>query len=384
MELYIHIPFCARKCTYCAFDSFPGCTREEMSLYMQTLLQEAEIRKAEITEPVHTIYIGGGTPSLIPVDVMKSFLAKLDELIDFSSLNEFTVEANPGTVTASWLKAVTQSGVNRISFGMQSSQPDLLRTLGRIHSMADVTLAVQLAREHSIPHINLDLIFGIPGQTMDDWNETIQAALALEPDHISAYGLIPEYGTPLFDKLESNILSLPEPDLEREMYDLAISRFRDAGLFQYEISNFAKEGCECRHNIGYWDQIPYLGLGLSAASMELNRNPAEKWFCFRRSNPRSFEKYYRMVNDPEMSGAETEFISAEDARFETVMLSLRMNQGMKRSRFHQLHGFYPEHFYGDTLFRLQQEGLLLLNNDAWCLTRRGMDIQNTILLEFMK
>ena len=384
MELYIHIPFCARKCTYCAFDSFPGCTREEMSLYMQTLLQEAEIRKAEITEPVHTIYIGGGTPSLIPVDVMKSFLAKLDELIGFSSLNEFTVEANPGTVTASWLKAVTQSGVNRISFGMQSSQPDLLRTLGRIHSMADVTLAVQLAREHSIPHINLDLIFGIPGQTMDDWNETIQAALALEPDHISAYGLIPEYGTPLFDKLESNILSLPDPDLEREMYDLAISRFRDAGLFQYEISNFAKEGCECRHNIGYWDQIPYLGLGLSAASMELNRNPAEKWFCFRRSNPRSFEKYYRMVNDPEMSGAETEFISAEDARFETVMLSLRMNQGMKRSRFHQLHGFYPEHFYGDTIFRLQQEGLLLLNNDAWCLTRRGMDIQNTILLEFMK
>ena len=384
MELYIHIPFCARKCTYCAFDSFPGCTREEMSLYMQTLLQEAEIRKAEITEPVHTIYIGGGTPSLIPVDVMKSFLAKLDELIDFSSLNEFTVEANPGTVTASWLKAVTQSGVNRISFGMQSSQPDLLRTLGRIHSMADVTLAVQLAREHSIPHINLDLIFGIPGQTMDDWNETIQAALALEPDHISAYGLIPEYGTPLFDKLESNIISLPDPDLEREMYDLAISRFRDAGLFQYEISNFAKEGCECRHNIGYWDQIPYLGLGISAASMELNRNPAEKWFCFRRSNPRSFEKYYRMVNDPEMSGAETEFISAEDARFETVMLSLRMNQGMKRSRFHQLHGFYPEHFYGDTLFRLQQEGLLLLNNDAWCLTRRGMDIQNTILLEFMK
>ena len=355
-----------------------------MSLYMQTLLQEAEIRKAEITEPVHTIYIGGGTPSLIPVDVMKSFLAKLDELIDFSSLNEFTVEANPGTVTASWLKAVTQSGVNRISFGMQSSQPDLLRTLGRIHSMADVTLAVQLAREHSIPHINLDLIFGIPGQTMDDWNETIQAALALEPDHISAYGLIPEYGTPLFDKLESNIISLPDPDLEREMYDLAISRFRDAGLFQYEISNFAKEGCECRHNIGYWDQIPYLGLGLSAASMELNRNPAEKWFCFRRSNPRSLEKYYRMVNDPEMSGAETEFISAEDARFETVMLSLRMNQGMKRSRFHQLHGFYPEHFYGDTLFRLQQEGLLLLNNDAWCLTRRGMDIQNTILLEFMK
>ena len=381
MELYIHIPFCIRKCAYCAFDSFPGCSAEDIAEYLCAVLQEARIRKT--SEAVDTVYIGGGTPSLIQAEHLRLFLTELRGLYDLSPMTEMTAEANPGTVTASWMDAACQCGINRISLGMQSSTPRLLKTLGRIHTIEDVAHSVLLARRSGIKNLNLDLIFGIPGQTMADWNDTIDAALSFHPEHISAYGLIPEENTPMFRKLKSGELSLPDPDLERDMYDLAIQRFGDAGLIQYEISNFAKEGFECRHNIGYWEQIPYLGLGLSAASMSRLVPPTEHAFSIRRTNPCTFSAYYDMLKDPGCPAAETTVISEKEARFETMMLSLRLTKGMNRERFRHLHGDYPEAFWGNTLNRLREQNLLTFAGDSWRLTRRGMDIQNAVLLEFM-
>lgn len=384
MELYIHIPFCASKCVYCAFDSFPGCGESEIQKYLHDIIREASLRKKEISESIVTAFIGGGTPSLIPASLFDEFIKDLRNHIDLSSISEFTAEANPGTVTKDWLNAAVRNGINRISFGMQAAQDDLLKTLGRIHRYPDVTHSVTLARSAGFQNINLDLIFGIPGQTMNSWTETIEKALILNPEHISAYGLIPEPGTPLAHMLETGQLSLPDVDLERDMYDKAITLLADAGFQQYEISNFARKGYECIHNIGYWDQIPYLGLGLSAASMIYPDVPSEECRYIRRTNPHSFEAYRSLLRNPENSFATEERISEREARFETVMLSLRMNKGMNRRRFRELHRHDPEFYYGDILNRLEKLELIILDNDSWKLTRRGMDIQNSILLEFME
>ena len=329
------------------------------------------------------VYIGGGTPSLVPPDLFCSFLSELKKILDFSRVDEFSVEANPGTVTPAWLDAAVSSGINRISFGMQAFQDPVLQTLGRIHRAGDVVSSVEAARKAGLENISLDLMFGIPGQNMADWEETVQFALSLHPDHISAYGLIPEEGTPLAARLESEMLKLPDPDTERDMYDLCIRRLAENGFDQYEISNFARPGFECRHNIGYWDQVPYLGLGIAAASLLRPASLPEGVFSIRRTNPESFAEYYRMLNSPgDFTQAET--ISPAEARFETVMLSLRMTAGINRQRFTELHGAPPEQFYGDILSRLETQGLLVLKDDSWRLTRRGMDIQNSVLLEFME
>ena len=383
MELYIHIPFCVRKCTYCSFASFPGCGRPEMEEYLTAVLREAQLRQHEADEPLNTVYIGGGTPSLVPPDLFCSFLSELKKILDFSRVREFSVEANPGTVTPAWLDAAVSSGVNRISFGMQAFQDPILQTLGRIHRAGDVVSSVEAARKSGLENISLDLMFGIPGQELADWEETVQSALSLHPDHISAYGLIPEEGTPLAARLESGVLKLPEPETERDMYDLCIRRLAENGLMQYEISNFARPGMECRHNIGYWDQVPYLGLGIAAASMLRPASLPEEVFSIRRTNPESFAEYYRMLSS-HGDFTQEETISPAEARFETVMLSLRMTAGMNRQRFTELHGAPPERFYGDILSRLETQGLLILQDDSWRLTRRGMDIQNSVLLEFME
>ena len=384
MELYIHIPFCIRKCTYCSFVSFSGCKAEQMENYVSSLIIEAEQRKAFVKDQLKTVYIGGGTPSLIPPEQVNRLLSALRDILSFSQVDEFTSEANPGTVTPEWLQSAFSCGVNRISFGMQAYQEHLLKTLGRIHRYEDVARSVKMSRAYGISNINLDLIFGIPGQTMKDWLDTLKAAVSLVPEHISAYGLIPEEGTPLFRALESGKLSLPDPDLEREMYDTAISFLSDAGYKQYEISNFAFPGYECRHNIGYWNQIPYLGLGVSAASMIMSDSPSQTYFSTRWTNPETLNLYNSMLEHLERFEALKETVSADEARFETVMLSLRMTKGMNRTRFRELHGNDPEFWYGDILTGLENHNLLVRSEDSWRLTRRGMDIQNSVLLEFME
>ena len=382
MLLYVHIPFCRQKCRYCSFVSFPG-QEAQAEAYVRLLLKEAENRIREFTGPVHTVFIGGGTPSLLPPDLLSLLASSLFSSLPSVAVQEFTVEANPGTVTRSWIEAARNAGVNRLSLGMQAFQPELLTLLGRIHSYSDVEETVRLAREYGFTNLNLDLMFGIPGQSLASWKETLEAALALDPVHISAYGLIPEENTPLYRDLESGRLSLPDPDLEREMYDLALSMLSARGLRQYEVSNFALPGYECRHNIGYWKQVPYVGLGISAASMQILQSGASGMVCRRRTNPSGFSAYENMVNG-KGGPAEDVTVSPAEARFETLMLGLRMNEGVRESDFERLHGVSLGQVYGEKLKSLEAGGLLVCEDHCWKLTRRGFDIQNAILVELME
>ena len=382
MEIYVHIPFCVRKCAYCSFVSFPS-SRRTMEAYVAALLKEAKGRACEIPEPVETLFIGGGTPSLLPSESFCALIAGLKEIFHFEKLREFTVEANPGTLTEPFLEALCASGVTRVSLGMQSAQEDLLRRLGRIHTFAEVQASVSLLRSFGITNCNLDLMFGIPFQTLPDWQDTLSAALSLSPKHISAYGLIPEEGTPLFAYLSSGEWQLPPPEKEREMYDLALETLSAHGFEQYEISNFALPGFACLHNIGYWDQIPYLGLGLSAASMRIIKHSAEGMECLRRTNPSNMKDYLEMVNTGDLSRAELETVSPAEARFETLMLALRMTRGVSEERFLALHGVSLDACFGEKLRSLESRGLLIHEKGAWRLSRRGMDIQNSILVELM-
>lgn len=347
------------------------------------MLKEAEARTAALTEPIETVYLGGGTPSVLPAGLLEKLIGGLRQIFPFDRVTEFTVEANPGTVTPAWLQTAAHVGINRISLGMQACQDGLLRFLGRIHRFEDVQHSVALARENGLQNINLDLMFGIPGQTRSMWQETMGKALALQPTHISAYGLIPEENTPLYDDLKNGKYALPDPDEEREMYDDAIRLLARNGYRQYEISNFAREGYECRHNIGYWTQVPYLGLGLSAASMTGITISPEGMTYTRRTNPATLDEYERMLRGDE-SLLQTEEISPPEARFETLMLGLRMNRGVSDERFLSLHGKTMEDFYGKELIKLSQEGLIIHRDGCLRLTRRGFDLQNTVLVELMK
>ena len=342
------------------------------------------MRHSEATEPIETVYIGGGTPSLLSAEQFRRMISGIRRLFPVTAGAEFSMEANPGTLTDSFLDTAVSEGVNRLSIGMQSYQPELLKFLGRIHTFTEVKHSVAMARGAGIQNLNLDLIFGIPGQKIRDWEETLDAALSLSPEHISAYGLIPEEGTPLFGKLERKETALPDPDLEREMYDLAIRKLNDAGLKQYEISNFARKGFECRHNIGYWTQVPYIGLGLSAASMLIRKHDAGGLTCLRKTNPSDPAVYAEMAETGNFSPVQEETVLPDESRFETMMLSLRMNSGVNETRFLELHGIPLDSCWGKQLESMRREGLLMHENGAWFLTRRGMDIQNSILLEFMK
>ena len=382
MELYVHFPFCMKKCAYCDFVSFSH--RESlMEPYMEALIEEASLRISELSEPVETVYFGGGTPSLIPADLMDRLIKKLTAYFSLSHVQEWTVEANPGTLIRSWLEAVRSAGATRISLGMQAMKDGQLSLLGRIHHYRDVVESVQMARSAGFRNLSLDLMFGIPGQTLSDWQETLKGALRLSPDHISAYGLIPEAGTPLYDSLQARRLFLPEPEEEREMYELALSMLSAQGFEQYEISNFAKPGFACRHNIGYWQQIPYLGLGVSAASMVSPKKDEDGLHYLRKTNTRSLEEYFKGIRNQNPALEESIQISPSEARFETIMLGLRMNSGVSERRFQELHGVSMESCYGDRLRSPKLQGLVEHADGCWRLTRRGMDLQNTVLVELM-
>ncbi len=381
MELYIHIPFCRKKCRYCSFASFVG-KEAYFETYVDHLLKEASFRISEAEEPVTTVYIGGGTPSLLPPALLEKLILGLKKIYGFDSLSEFTSEANPGTVTKDWISAASGLGINRLSFGMQASQEHLLSLLGRIHRPEDVASSFRLARDAGITNISLDLIFGIPGQTESDWSDTLNTALSLSPCHISAYGLIPEEGTPLYQDLQLNRIHLPDPDLERKMYDSAVHLLKSHGFSRYEISNFAQPGFECVHNIGYWTQIPYIGLGVSAASMSDLKRSVHGMCYRRRANPETLDEYFAMVDKNHAVTAD-ELISSDASRFETIMLGFRMTRGISEDDFFKKHGVFMETLYGDKMRKLEKSGLLFHEGNYWKMTDRGLDIQNSILVELM-
>ena len=379
MELYIHIPYCRQKCRYCDFASNAG-QEATMAAYVDALLREADAMAAYAKNtPIQTVFIGGGTPSTLPAPLLKKLLTGLRERFIIPAGIEFTSEANPGTLTPEWLDAAVSCGLNRLSMGMQTSQPELLRTLGRIHRYEDVVESVQLARSMGISKLSVDLMFGLPGQTPAMWRETLNAALALNVEHMSCYGLIPEDGTPLKHDLDTGRLSLPDEANERQMYDDTLRILAQHGYAQYEISNFAKPGYACQHNIGYWTRVPYIGLGASAASFLQTKSGG-----LRLTNPASIRDYIAMADEQAWRRRERTSLLPEDARFESLMLGLRMTAGVSEADFAAMHGVTLDDYCGDVLRQQEKRGLLVHRDGRWALTRRGMDVQNAILVEIME
>lgn len=381
MELYVHLPFCARKCRYCDFASYAG-RADAIPAYVDAVLAEARAEAEVLGHPaMETVFLGGGTPSLLPPEQLHRLLTGLRSLFPFAANAEITSEANPGTLTGPWLEAALACGVNRLSLGMQAYQPRLLRLLGRIHSHAQVRQSVEAARAAGIRNISLDLMFGLPGQTAADWAETLDAALALSPQHLSCYGLIPEEGTPLKADLDAGRCSLPDEDVERAMYDTALDTLSAHGFRQYEISNFAQPGYACRHNLGYWQQVPYLGLGAAASSMLPSAATGVAYT--RRANPAGLDDYLAMARDAAWHTRASEDISPAEAQFETMMLGLRTTMGVSEEAFLRMHGVSLAARYGQQLARLAEEGLVTHADGWWRLTRRGMDVQNAVLVSLM-
>lgn len=378
MELYLHIPYCRQKCRYCDFASWAG-QESSMDVYADAVLREADGLQPYHGIPIETVFIGGGTPSVLPADTLHRLLSGLRARFMIPDSIEFTSEANPGTLTPQWLEAAISCGVNRISMGMQAYQPQLLRTLGRIHTYDEVVASVHLARSMGIGNISIDLMFGLPGQTPQMWRDTLDAAFSLDPEHLSCYGLIPEDGTPLKRDLDAGILTLPDEEDERRMYDDTLAILAEKGFVQYEISNFARPGRECRHNIGYWTRVPYIGLGASAASLLPTRSGG-----LRLTNPADIRDYIAMTEAQAWRRRDRVSLLPEDARFESLMLGLRMTLGVSEADFAAMHGMSLDAYCGEVLRRQEKQGLLVHRDGHWALTRRGMDVQNAILVEIME
>ncbi len=366
--LYVHVPFCVSKCAYCDFASYAG-RETDIPRYVDAVVQEITRRGAETGHPkANTIFLGGGTPSLLDESQITRILTALADAFPLEADAEITCECNPGTLTASFAEAMRQAGVNRLSLGAQARQTHLLRLLGRIHDWEAVIASVDIARRAGFENLNLDLMFGLPSQTVSDLRETLLAAIGLQPTHLSCYGLMIEEGTPLCREITAGNLAIPDEETERAMYELARQTLAEHGFHQYEISNFAREGFACRHNVGCWTRVPYLGFGSAAHSF---------FGECRTMNPSTLEAY--------LAGEEptTERVSPEQARFESLMLGLRMTRGVNDEDFTRMHGMSIREAFGEKLDQPIGAGLLEWHEGALRLTRRGMDLENSVLVDLM-
>lgn len=366
--LYVHVPFCASKCAYCDFASYAG-READIPRYVDTVVREIGRRGAETGHPkADTIFLGGGTPSLLDEFQATRILDALFEAFPMEEGAEITCECNPGTLTTPFARAARKAGVNRLSLGAQARQAHLLCLIGRIHDWEKVTASVEIARQAGFDNINLDLMLGLPSQTVSDVRGTLEAALALSPTHLACYGLIAEEGTPLCRDITAGKLALPDEDIERDMYELARQTLAEHGFHQYEISNFARQGYACRHNVGCWTRVPYLGFGCAAHGFFQE--------C-RTMNPSQLDAYLA-GEEPE-----TEQVSREEARFESMMLGLRMTRGVKDEDFTRMHGMSIREAFGEKLDKPINGGLLEWHEGDLRLTRLGMDLQNSVLVNLL-
>ncbi len=323
--LYLHFPFCANKCPYCSFSSITGAEGLVES-YIKALLIELDRRlTGKFSDRPVTVYIGGGTPSLIH----SKYIKKVTERLIPDPSVEFTIEGNPESINEAWLEGILKSGANRLSIGIQSLDDTILHNLGRIHLAKDAVSSVGLARSAGFSNISVDLMFGVPGQTMEIWENTLSGVLELNPEHISCYSLGVEEDAEYFEMAEKGELELPDTEITAEMYILMVELFEKEGIFLYEISNFAIPGKECRHNRSYWNFTPYIGAGASAHSYDGNMR------CWNIKDP---VRYITKIMNEEDPSEECEIIDKNKQIIETIMLSLRKSEGLNMKK---LQGLIP-------------------------------------------
>lgn len=369
LELYVHIPFCVRKCQYCDFLSGPS-DEETKDRYIEALLKE--IRAAEHTEDyeIVSVFIGGGTPSALKAEAIASIMRTLQEQFFFCEDAEVTIEANPGTVDLEKLTIYRNVGINRLSLGLQSTDAEELKLLGRIHSYEEFLKSYEWAREAGFSNINIDLMFAIPGQTGEAWRQHLYQVAELNPEHISAYSLIIEEGTPF---AEQN-LDLPDEDTEYQMYEDTAEILERYGYRQYEISNYAKQGYMCRHNAGYWQRREYLGFGLGASSL---------YRGMRFLNTRRMQEYLKESRNPDQIRQDVTVLSRNERIEEFMFLGLRMTEGISEKKFEENFDVRLMDVYGDILQKYEETGFMEHIETKWRLTRKGIHVSNHILADFL-
>ena len=369
LELYVHIPFCVRKCQYCDFLSGPS-DEETKDRYIEALLKE--IRAAEHTEDyeIVSVFIGGGTPSALKAEAIASIMRTLQEQFFFCEDAEVTIEANPGTVDPEKLTIYRNVGINRLSLGLQSTDAEELKLLGRIHSYEEFLKSYEWARKAGFSNINIDLMFAIPGQTGEAWRQHLYQVAELNPEHISAYSLIIEEGTPF---AEQN-LDLPDEDTEYQMYEDTAEILERYGYRQYEISNYAKQGYMCRHNAGYWQRLEYLGFGLGASSL---------YGGMRFSNTHQMQEYLKESRNPDQIRKDVTVLSRNEQIEEFMFLGLRMTEGISEKKFEENFDVRLMDIYGDILQKYEETGFMEHIETKWRLTRKGIHVSNHILADFL-
>lgn len=374
--LYIHIPFCRQKCFYCDFPSFAGRERYEAD-YTDALCRELAVQGVLYREKwgsPQTIYMGGGTPSLLPIGLLAKILQAIADVFGDAADREFTVECNPGTVDAAKLRALRAGGVNRLSFGVQTFDDTLLKKIGRIHTGAQAREAMALARTAGFQNVSMDLIYGLPGESLAELERDLEAMVALEPEHISIYGLQLEEGTAFAKMQEMGRLMLPDDDTVERMYDTMTAFLPAHGYARYEISNFAKPGFESRHNLSYWQDVPYLGVGAAAHSYLEGQ---------RYENVREIPAYIEGIRTGKGVRRQEETMTREIAMEEFAFLALRTARGIDRARFARRFGVPLEAVYADAIAKLKRQGLLEADEAGVHLTSLGMKYGNMAFEEFL-
>lgn len=392
LELYIHIPFCVKKCEYCDFLSHPAAM-EQQRAYVEALCEEiracgnfhrqglggkSDERSLGLSVAeyqVVSVFFGGGTPSLLPAEWIREILDTVRTSFSMSKKPEpeISLEANPGTVNADKLRQYRAAGINRLSIGCQSSDNEELKRLGRIHTWEEFLETYDLARKAGFENINVDLMSGLPGQSVSSWEVTLRRVASLGPEHLSAYSLIIEEGTPFAGKVDT--LALPDEEAERAMYENTHEILEEYGYEQYEISNYAKPQFACRHNLGYWTGVEYLGLGLGSASMVGN--------C-RFVNTSDFSRYLSYCSQPERLRMDEEWLDETGRMEEFMILGLRLMKGVSFSEFRQRFGVSMEDIYGAVLDRYVTMGFLEKTGTHLRFTRPGISVSNPILAEFLR
>ena len=374
-RLYIHVPFCQKKCHYCAFVSKPP-ENNELLEYPLLLRRELQFH-ADEAGPLESIYFGGGTPSLLQPEQVARLLAEIADKVLIRKDAEITLEANPGTVDLLSLKAFNDAGVNRISLGVQSFDDNFLTCLGRIHTAEQSRQAFQAARQAGFTSISIDLIHSLPGQSLDQWRTELQQAVALKPEHISIYGLTVEAGTPFARKYPADSPELADEDLSADMLECTDEFLPRYGFEHYEIANYARPGYRSQHNSGYWQRDGYLGLGVAAHSFLRERHGVR--FC----NPDNLEEYRQGVLSGQLVRVEEQRLTEGEAMAEFMFLGLRLAEGISYRAFEREFGRSLNAVYGTAAADLAKLGLLALRGERLALTQRGMLLSNQVFMEFV-